>query len=155
MSLKRLKPNAITKICSSQDSAIDEEATGDENLTKFNETHDMDLLKFKDGAHPTVFHVSNITPEDEAEIQEDHYVVEMPDLENMSAEEKKKAKPKVKQVKQQQMFMKYFKAGVAKIEDDGKIEETVNCSEWPLSIQQEIGGFIMLRSALGDTEKKS
>ena len=155
MSLKRLNPNSVTKICSAQDPAINIEATGEENMTKFSETHNMSLLQFITGKVPTIFHVKNISPEDEAEIQEDHYIVEMPDLEKLKGEALKKAKPKVKQVKQQQMFMKYFKAGVKHIEENGKIEETFNPSEWPLSIQQEIGGHLMLRSALGEEEKKS
>jgi len=155
MSLKRLNPNSIFKICSTQDPAIDKEATGEENLTKYSETHDIALLKFVEGKLPTIFHVKNISPEDEAEIQEDHYVIQMPDLDKLEGEKLKKAKPSVKQVKQQQMFMKYFKAGVKHIEDDGKIEPTFTPGEWPLSIQQEIGGYIMIKSALGAEEKKS
>ena len=110
MSLKRLNPKSITKICSVQDSAIDQEATGKENFDKFTETHELGLLKFVAGKFPTLFHVCNVSPENEAEIQEDHYVIEMPDIENLKGEALKNAKPKVKQVKQQQMFMKYFGA---------------------------------------------
>ena len=155
MSLKRLNPKSIVKICSAQDTAIDKEATGEENYGKFAETHNMSLLKFVEGKLPTIFHTQNISPEDEAEIQEDHYLVEMPDTSKLKGEALKKAKPTIKQVKQQQMFMKYFKSGVKCVEDEGKVEEIFNPSEWPLSIQQEIGGYVMLKSALGEEEKKS
>ena len=69
-------------------------------------------------------------------------------------EQQKKIKPKIRTEKQQIMFMKYFKAGVTSISENGKDFPLVT-EEWPLMIQQEIGGIVMTRGTLGDEEKKS
>ena len=154
MSLKKVNLNSIFKTISIQDSAIDREATGEDNLKKFEDCHEMNLLKLKEDEKPTFFLINNITPEDQLEIQEEHYKIVMPEFtQEMSKEEMKKIKPTMKQEKPGQMLIKYFKAGCKKIEENGVISEC-NANDWPLSVLQEIGGLIMTRSVIGDEEKK-
>lgn len=155
MSIKKLDLSAELKIVSIQDSAICKETTSEENLKTYEESHDMSLLSLKKGEHPTYFVIKNIGPELQLEIQEEHYKVKMPTIsKEMTKEEIKKAKPTMEQNKPGQMLLKYFKAGCHTYEEEGK-KFPCKVDDFPLSILQEIGGFIMSRSILGDEEKKS
>ena len=60
MALNKIDPTKFYKTCSILDPSIDKEATGDENLVEFSKNHNMEVLKFKEGEHPTVFRIKNI-----------------------------------------------------------------------------------------------
>jgi len=148
--LKKIDPTKEIKTVSIMDSSIDKEATGEENLKKFEDSHDLALLKFKEGDEPTYFIIKNIDPEAQLEIQEAHYVVEMPELkEGMKKED---IKPKITQKNTSKMMLTYFRSGCSEIEEAG-VRSKIDIKELPLSVIQEIGGFIMIRSSLGDDEK--
>ena len=148
--LERIDPKKEIKTVSSQDSAID---TENSDMDKFEKTHNVDYLKFNEGEEPTYFIIKNVMTLDQAKIQQDHYQIEMPDQSKLHGEELKNAKPTIKQLAQSEMMIKYFEAGCSQIEEGGKRSD-VSVDMFPFSIIQEIGGFVMVRTAVGDDEKK-
>lgn len=149
--LKKINPNEVFKTVSMLDSAIDKENS---DMEAFEEDHKMEHLKFKEGEEPTIFNISNILTTVQSEIQEEHYKVELPSItKDMSEEQVKNLKPQIKQVKQNEMLMKYFKMGVKTFEEGGK-EYPANPDIFPFAVVQELGSFVMLRTALGENEKK-
>lgn len=149
--LKRIDPKAEIKTVSILDGAIDKVATGEDNLKKFEESHDFSLLKMKEGEKPTFFIIKNIPPEGQLDIQEKHYVIKMPTID--PGADKKDIKPEIEQKETSKMMLTYFKSGCVALEENGERQPVV-VDEFPLSVIQEIGGFIMIRSSLGDEEKK-
>lgn len=148
--LKKIDPKATIKTVSQFDDAID---TENSDMDKFEKTHDVKYLKFKEGELPTYFIISNVMTTDQAKIQQEHYKISMPDTSNMHGEELANAKPTIEQVGQSEMMIKYFSAGCKFIEESGK-QEHADANVYPFTIIQEIGGYIMLRTAIGDDEKK-
>jgi len=144
MALTKIDPKKVLKTVSIMDSAIDKENS---DLDKFEKTHNIEYLKFVDGEEPTYFLVKNVPSTQQAAIQEAHYEVELPDP------EEKDGKPKIKQKNQSEMLIKYFRAGCEKYEEGGK-GFPCDPDTFGFSVVQEIGSFIMLRTALGDDEKK-
>jgi len=144
MAIEKIDPKKVRKIVSIQDEAIDKEAS---DMDKYEKTYNLDYVKIKEGAMPTYFLVKNVTSSAQAEIQEEHFQVELPDPED------KDGKPQIKQLKQTEMLIKYFKHGCSSYEENGKVEKC-DVDLFPFSIVQEIGGFVMLRTAVGDDEKK-
>lgn len=138
------------------DPAIDTEATGQENLKKFKKNFDMSLLKFKKDDFPTIFHIKNILGDEQAELQEEHYQVEMPEVkEGVTAAELALMKPTVKQIKTQSMIIKYFRKGVVAYEENNEVTKEFDHNIFPPIVQTELGAFILSRSQLGGEEKKS
>lgn len=151
--LKKIDPKHIAKTVSIEDPAIDEEATGKENLEKFEDTHNIKLLKFKEGEHPTIFHCKNIGGSDQAEIQEQHYKIDMPDISKIkNPKDIKNIKPKAKIEKTTSMMLKYFYSGIKKYEEGGTVHD-IETDMFPLHIMMELGSFVMNRATLGDDEK--
>ena len=148
--LKKIDPKAIVKTVSQFDEAID---TENSDMDKFEKTHNVEYLKFKEGEEPTYFLISNVMTTDQAKIQQEHYKVSMPDTSQMHGEELANAKPTIEQVGQSEMMLKYFSAGCKFIEEEGKQSKS-DVNVFPFTVIQEIGGFIMLRTAIGDDEKK-
>jgi len=144
VAIEKIDPKKVRKIVSTQDGAIDKEKS---DMDKYEKTYNVDYLKFKEGIFPTYFLIKNVNTSAQATIQEDHFQVEMPDPSD------KEGKPTIKQLKQTEMLVKYFKHGCSSYQEEGKIEKC-DIDLFPFSIIQEIGGFIMLRTAIGDDEKK-
>lgn len=133
-----------------EDGAIDKENS---DITKYQDTYDMKHLKFKTGESPTIFHVKNMTEEDQAEIQDAHYKIKMPDQKMLHGEELKNAKPTIETVDQTKMILKYFYKCVEVFEEDGK-EQKLEKGMFPFTIVQELGSQVMVRTMMGDEEKK-
>lgn len=154
MALTKIDPKKVFKTVSLQDPAIDREATGEEKMGEFENSYDMSLLKFKEGEHPTIFHIRNLVSSDEARIKQAHQIVEFPDLdpEKLKGSDLKKIRPKIMQKDQQEMMIKYFNSAVSAYEENGKVE-SCNADLFPFSIVQEIGSLVMLRTELGDDLK--
>lgn len=155
MGIKFLDFTEVLKAVSTTDEAID---VANSNLTAYRQSYDITNLKFLEGQVPTYFHLSNVPGPDLVVIQQDHYVTEMPEVKpGMSVEEMQNLKVSVKAVNQGVMLVKYFKASCKKIDDNGKIievnEEVINSI--PPSILQELGSFVMTRTILSDSKKKS
>lgn len=153
MALQKLDPTKVFKTCSVLDPAIDVEATGEENMKKFSETHDMSLLKMKTGEFATIFHVKNILSSDEAKIKQDHLKITYPEAKpGMTPAQIQKMQPKIEQVNTQEMFIKYFNACVHKYEENG-VEHNCNADMFTFTFIQEIGSVALVRSQLGDSLK--
>ena len=144
MALVKIDPKKVVKTVSAMDSAIDKENS---DMEKFEKTHDVKYLKFLADQQPTFFLVKSILATLQAAIQEEHYTVIMPDPKD------KDAKPKMESKNQSEMLIKYFQHGCEKYEEGGK-EFPCSPDLFPFSIVQEMGSYIMLRTALGDDEKK-
>lgn len=148
MGIAKIDPEKKIKTVSAEDSAIDVENS---DMDKFEKTHNMDYLKFKAGEKPTYFLIGNLTSSQQAEIQEEHYKVKMPTPEELKLN--KDAKPTIEQKGQTQMLIKYFNYGCQAYEEEGK-SHPCNADMFPFNVVQEIASFIMVRTALGDDEKK-
>lgn len=144
MALQKIDPSKTIKTVSVLDPAIDKENS---DIDKFEKTHNLEYLKFLKGEHPTYFLIKNVSTTEQASIQEAHYEIELPDA------DEKDAKPKIKQKNQSEMMIKYFIAGCDKYEEEGK-EFACHPDMFPFAVVQEIGSFVMVRTALGDDEKK-
>lgn len=157
MALSKIDPQKKFKTCSILDPAIDKEATGEENLNKFSESYDISLLKFKQDEFPTVFHIMNILSSDEAKIKQDHLKIEFPELEKADQQalqniKIKEMKPKISQVKTQEMMIKYFNAAINTYEENSQ-NFSCNSDLFPYAVVQEIGALVMMRTQLGDDLK--
>lgn len=152
MGIKFIDPNHTIKVVSIQDDAIDK---ANSNLVEYQRTYDASLLKFVEGETPTYFILQNVGSAELVQIQQDHYVTEVPKFVPGQEEEMAK-KVTIKPVRTGEMLLRFFKAGCKKIVDGTKDievnDETMNTI--PSGILQEIGGFIMQRSFLSDTKKK-
>lgn len=148
--LKKIDPTLEIKTVSSQDPAIDIENS---DMEKFEKTHDLKFVKFIEGEEPTYFLIKNVMPTVQARIQQDHYKISMPDTSKLHGKELAEAKPTIEQVGQSEMMIKYFEAGCAQIEELGK-KSPATADLFDFIILQEIGGYIMVRTAVGDDEKK-
>lgn len=154
MSIKFINPTHTFKIVSMNDGAIDHAAS---NLAEYAESYDVTHLKFLEGEAPTYFEIKNAGSTELVEIQQDHYLTEMPKvLPGMTMATIKNLKVKVTPVRTGEMLIKYFRAGCKKYIDGTKEteinDETINTI--PPMIIQEIGSFIMGRSILSDSKKK-
>jgi len=148
--LERIDPKKVIKTVSSQDPSIDTEAS---DMDKFEKTHNISYLKFKEGETPTYFILKNVMTLDQAKIQQEHYKIKMPDTSKLHGKELAEAKPTIEQVGQSEMMIKYFSAACEEIEENGT-KFAVEPNMFSFAIIQEIGGFIMVRTAVGDDEKK-
>lgn len=153
MGIKFIDPKAVTKIVSMSDDAIDKENS---DLVLYQETYDIKHLKFIEGEKPTYFMIGNIGSTDLVQIQQDHYVTEMPKLAPGEVLDMKTFKPKITPVKTGEMLVKYFRHGVKKIitENQELIMSDDLLDTIPSIVLQEIGAFIMQRSFLNDSKKK-
>ncbi len=142
--LQKIDPKKVVKTVSAMDGAIDKENS---NMENFEKTHDLKYVKFLKDEKPTYFLIKNVATTIQAQLQEDHYEVVLPNPED------KDGKPTIKQKNQTEMLIKYFREGCEEYEEDKK-KFTCDPDVFPFSIVQEIGSFIMLRTALGDDEKK-
>ena len=157
MALSKIDPKKIFKTCSVLDPAIDKEATGKENMAKFEESYDIKLLKFKPNEHPTIFHIMNVLSTDEAKIKQAHMKIEFPELANKSQGELEKMdttklKPKIEQINSQEMMIKYFTSAIQVYEEN---EQTFPCDVdvFPYTVVQEMGALVMMRTQVGDDLK--
>ena len=148
--LERIDPKKVIKTVCSQDPAID---LDNSDMESFEKTHDLKFLKFKQGEEPTYFIIKNVMTMDQARIQQEHYKIKMPDTSKLHGKELAEAKPQIEQVGQSEMMIKYFECGCEEIEEAGK-KSKVDPNMFPFSVIQEIGGYIMVRTAVGDDEKK-
>jgi hypothetical protein len=154
MSIKFIDPKVVIKVVSMNDEAIDRMNS---DMVEYQNSYDINFLKFLEGQVPTYFVINNIGSADLVEIQQDHYITEMPQIkpgQNMS--DFKNFKPKITAVRTGEMLVKYFKAGCKKVIDGSK-EIEVNdefINTIPSMVLQELGAFIMTRSMLNDTKKK-
>lgn len=153
MGIKFIDPKATTKIVSMSDDAIDK---ANSDLVKYQETYDLSHLKFLEGELPTYFLVGNIGSKHLVEIQQEHYVTELPKIELGQTLDPKTFKPTIKPVRTGEMLVKYFRFGVKKIVTGN--EETLVTDEIvdtvPSIVLQEIGAYVMQRSFLNDSKKK-
>ena len=156
MSLSKFDPKSEFRLVSSLDPAIDQEAS---DMKGYGKDYDFSLLKFKEGEHPTIFIVKNILSSAQAEINEAHIRVELPDdidlaeLDVNDDEAMKKLKPKIVREKQTQMMMKYFNKCCSEYEEDGK-RFPCSADTFSLAIVQEIGTIAMIRAQLGEQKRK-
>lgn len=154
MGIKLIDPKATIKIVSLYDSAIDKVAT---DIKAYADGYDTSLLKFLEGEVPTYFEISNIGSDYLVEIQQEHYVTEMPKmLPGQTMDDLKNQKMKVTPVRQGEMLVKYFRAGCKKF-IDGNVETIITdeiIKAIPAGTLQEIGSFIMSRSLLPESKKK-
>ena len=162
MSLAKFDPEKEFELISVFDEAIDKKAS---DMKAYEKDHDIKVLKFVEGEHPTIFIVKNILSSAQAEINEAHIRVELPDDLNLAEldvndeEAMKKIKPKVIREKQTQMMMKYFNQCCKEYQEwDEKQEKDVRypCSAdtFSLAIIQEIGTIAMVRAQLGEQKRK-
>ena len=157
MALSKIDPTKIFKTCSTLDPAIDKKSTGEKALEKFEESYDMKHLKFKEKEFPTIFHIMNVLSSDEAAIKQEHLKIEFPELDNATEEELKnikvkELKPKIQQIKSQEMMIKYFNTAITVYEEDSK-EFPCDADIFPYTIVQEIGALVMMRTQVGDDLK--
>ena len=148
MGIAKIDPKKKIRTVSAEDDAIDKENS---DMEKFEKTHNIEYLQFKKDVEPTYFMIGNLTSSQQAEIQEKHYEVVMPTPEQLKAD--KDAKPMIKQSNQTQMLIKYFEYGCQSYEESKK-DHPCNADTFPFPIVQELGSYIMVRTALGDDEKK-
>jgi len=153
--LKKLDPKHIFKTVSLLDPAIDKKATGEKNLKKFEDTYELKLLKMKEGVEPTLFHIKNIGGSRQAEIQEEHYKIDMPDISELkNPKDIKNIKPTAKVEKTTTMLLKFFYAGCKKYQE-GKDIFDVTEDLFEMGVAVELGSFIMGRTTMGDDEKNA
>lgn len=152
MGIKFIDPNQVTKVVSISDEAIDK---ANSDLVSYQKNYDTSLLKFIEGEVPTYFIIHNVGSSELIQIQQDHYVTEVPKFVPGQEEEASK-KVKITPVKTGEMLLRFFKAGCKSLVDGTKTisvnDELMNTI--PTGILQEIGGFIMQRSFLPDSKKK-
>lgn len=151
MAVSKFNPKSEFKVLSVTDGAIDKENS---DLEKFQEDHDMKHIKLKDGEVPTYFILKNVVSSEQADIQEEHFKVELPDLDpekmaTMSKEELSKIRPKIKREKQTQMMIKWFNKACGEYEEAGK-RYPCNSDMFGLTVVQEIGSVAMMRASLGE-----
>lgn len=154
MGIKFIDPNYVIKVVSISDDAIDTEKS---DLAEYQASYDVKHLKFLEGQVPTYFEIHNVGSSELVQIQEVHYLTEMPKiLPGMSMEEMKNLKVKVTPVKTGEMLIKYFKAGCKKIIDGKKEIEVTDAvvDTVPSIVLQELGSFIMGRALLSEAKKK-
>jgi len=155
MGIKFLSFTTILPAVSISDDAIDKENS---DIKAYQQDYDVAHLKFKEGLTPTYFNLSNVPGPDLVVIQQDHYVTELPAVKpGMTMEEMQHLKVSVKAVNQGMMLVKYFKAACKTITDSGK---TIEVNEEvlktvPPSVLQELGSYVMARTILSDSKKKS
>lgn len=155
MGIKFLNFTEVLKAVSTIDEAIDQ---ANSDLTAYRQSYEIEHLKFHEGQVPTFFHLSNVPGPDLVVIQQDHYVTEMPEIKaGMSIEEMQNLKVSVKAINSGMMLVKYFKASCKKIDDNGKIIEVNEAviNSIPPNVLQELGSFVMTRTVLSDSKKKS
>lgn len=156
MGVKFLSFGKPVKIVSIHDDAIDKTAT---DMKAYQEDYDVSHLKFLPDAKPTYFNLSNVSGPDLVAIQQDHYKTELPELKpGMTMEEMKNVKVKVSVKNEGAMMVKYFQAGIKSYvgDDEKEVEMTPEVlATIPPMIITEFGSFIMIRSTIGDTKKKS
>lgn len=164
MALGKIDPKSVFKTCSTLDPAIDNEATGEEGIKQFEESYNMKFLKFKENEHPTVFHIMNILSTDEAKIKQDHLKIEFPELEDASEQtlktvKVKELKPKITQVKSQEMMIKYFNNAISVYSEKDKAgkDQSFPCNAdiFPYTIVQEMGSLVMMRTQVGEDLKNA
>ncbi len=156
MALNKFDPKLEFRLVSVLDPAIDQKNS---DMKAFEQDHDIDVLKFVEGEHPTIFIIKNILSSAQAEINEAHIKVELPDDLDLSTldindpEALKKIKPKVKREKQTEMMMKYFNQCCSEYEENGK-RTPCSADTFSLPIVQEIGTIAMVRAQLGEQKRK-
>lgn len=153
MGIKFINPKTLTKIVSISDEAIDREKS---DMVKYLETYEIEHLKFTEGEVPTYFVIGNLGSTEIIQIQQEHYITEMPKIIAGQTINPANFKPKIIPVKTGEMLLKYFKFGVRKI-IDGKNEMEVTeeiMDTIPSTILQEVGALIMGRSYLTESKKK-
>lgn len=151
MAVKRLDPNAVLKIVSIKDEAIDLDKSNVEAYLKHRD-YKRDLV-FKEGMQPTLFLVRNILTTKNKEIEKDHYIWEPQGVDPKTG----KPLPATLKIEDQPgLVLKYFEAGCKEIEEfkDGQwVKESITVDSFSPAIVEEIGSFIYLRSKLGDRQK--
>ncbi|MCH9664413.1 MAG: hypothetical protein K0U41_01015 [Gammaproteobacteria bacterium] len=155
MALQKINPEEIKRMVSLADPAIDVEAMGAEGLKDYIKEYDYNKLIIKEGQHPTIFLVKNIGAQEEARIKQDHQRIEYPGAKELKGKKKPTMddlKPKIKQINQKEMIIKYFDAACSQYEEEGKVYSCTS-KDFPLRIVEEIGNYITLRSAFGDDLK--
>lgn len=150
MAIRRLNPNATTKLVSLTDEAVSDSTS--EQKDKYRETLDTSALTFKEGVVPTFFLLKPIAAEAMASIQQNHL--------RFNAEKKS-----MEIVDAGTMTIRTFKASVVAIEENGKRiplvsgeqagAEGVRFEEFDYLTVTEIGGYAQTLAILGDSVKKN
>jgi len=148
MAIKLIDPNAVVRLISIQDEAVDLENS---DVKAYGNTLNLKHIKFLEGMTPTFFLTKNINPITQAEINEVHYQFTPVGNDKTTG---KPLPPQVDVVSRGSMMVKYFTEGVKQIEENGVARDFV-IAEIPGPIIQEIGSYVMTRSNLGDDQKKS
>jgi hypothetical protein len=152
MAIKFVNPQAITRVLSLKDDAIDVTKC---DLKQYARDMDATKLALFPDSKPTWFYLKNILQEDMAEINDSHFEIET-GL-GKKDEKGKELAPRVHMINQNQMFIKYFRAGCTHVEMDGVKKELTEAvfTTIPLDIITEIGSMVMRRSSVEDETKKS
>lgn len=153
MAISRVDPNATFRLISDQDDAIIHEtaeelaelrAAGDETFTRYSryaETLDEKILKFKEGAKPTYFVIRCLKNQEVAELQQKHIFVD----------------PATKRIQFNNMnlaFLDYFNKGCLGMEDENGKLVKVSSEDVGLVVAIGIGSTISLFTSLGKNLKK-
>lgn len=146
MAIRRIDPNFRKKVVSAMDEAIDVENS---DMKSYAQTLDEKHIKFHKDQKPTYFLVKPIDPMSELEITEVHQKITPPGIDK----DGKPTRISIHFDRQSEMSLKYFKACVTEVEEDGKIIP-VKFEEFPMAVLQEIGSYAMLYAKLGDQQKK-
>ena len=77
MAIKFIDPNVTRKIVSMSDEAINKTEC---DMVEYQRTYDFNMLKFHEGQQPTIFIIKNLPSPKLVEIQQDHYVTELPQI---------------------------------------------------------------------------
>lgn len=152
MALKRIDPNEVLKVVSIKDDAIDLEKS---DIKAYESDRDYKKhLVFKEGMQPTLLLVKNIGTKKNKELTSGHF-----EWIPQGTNEDGTPKPaKVDMKDQEGLVIKYFESAVSEVEDfdNGNwVKKKTNPDEWPPFVVAEIGSFVMIRTSLGDDQKKS
>lgn len=147
MAIRRLDPNAVKKVVSAMDEAVDIEKS---NMQLYAQSLDMKHIVLKPELKPTYFLIKNIDPISELKITEAHQRITPPGKDKDGVA----FKAKVEFIDQGQMSLKYFEHCVRNVEEDGKILP-IEPAQFSLTIIQEIGSYAMLWSKVGENLKKT
>lgn len=151
MAVSKFNPESEFKVVSTMDGAIDQENS---DLEKYQENRDMKHIKFKEGEVPTYFILKNVVSSEQANIQEEHFKVEMPEIDpqemaKKSKEELDQIRPTIKRERQTEMMIKWFNKACQHYEENGK-RHPCNSDMFGLAIVQEIGSVAMMRASMGE-----
>jgi len=152
MAIRRLDPNEVFKFVSMSDEAIDTEKS---DMKAFRQDRDYKKLTIKEGMQPTFFLVKNIGARKEKEVKEGHFAWEPQGVDEKTGQP---LPAKLKINDETGLTIKYFEAAVQEVEEfkDGQwVKSKTTVDEWPSHIVSEVGAFIMTRTSMAASVKKS